>query len=112
MATVGDPITDLALLLVYQRLAANIGDNAVADATSAVGYPSEEAMLARYSGGSERDLSNFGWYLGLASYKLATIAEGIHFRFVNGQTVGSGFERMGEAVVPILTSGLHALEGN
>jgi aminoglycoside phosphotransferase (APT) family kinase protein len=112
MATVGDPLTDLALLLVYQRLATGMGDNAVADATSAVGYPSEEAMLARYSGGSERDLSNFGWYLGLASFKLATIAEGIHYRFVNGQTVGPGFEEMGAAVVPILTSGLHALEGN
>jgi aminoglycoside phosphotransferase (APT) family kinase protein len=112
MATVGDPLTDLALLLVYQRLATGMGDNAVADATSAVGYPSEEAMLTRYSGGSERDLSNFGWYLGLASYKLATIAEGIHFRFVNGQTVGPGFEQMGAAVVPILTSGLHALENN
>lgn len=112
MATVGDPLTDLALLLVYQRLATALADNAVADATSADGYPSEDALLARYQGGSARDLSDFGWYLGLASYKLATIAEGIHYRFVNGQTVGPGFERMGEGVVPILTLGLHALEGN
>lgn len=112
MATVGDPLTDLALLLVYQRLASGMGDNAIADATSAAGYPSEQAVLARYSGGSERDLSNFGWYLALASYKLATIAEGIHFRFVNGKTVGPGFEQLGAAVVPILASGLHALKEN
>jgi aminoglycoside phosphotransferase (APT) family kinase protein len=112
MATIGDPITDLALLLVYQRLASGMGDNAIADAAAADGYPSEDALLARYQSGSERDLSNFGWYLGLASYKLATIAEGIHFRFVNGQTVGPGFEQMGAAVAPILTAGLHALEGS
>jgi len=112
MATVGDPLTDLALLLVYQRLAAGMGENSIADAASAVGYPSEHTLLAQYQSRSERDLSNFGWYLGLASYKLATIAEGIHFRFVNGQTVGPGFEQMGAAVVPILVSGLHALEDN
>jgi aminoglycoside phosphotransferase (APT) family kinase protein len=112
MATVGDPLTDLALLLVYQRLAAAAGDNAIADAASAAGYPDEVSLLTRYQGSSERDLSNFGWYLGLASFKLATIAEGIHFRYVNGKTVGPGFEQMGAAVVPILTSGLHALEGN
>jgi aminoglycoside phosphotransferase (APT) family kinase protein len=112
MATVGDPLADLALLMVYQGLATAMADNAVADATSAAGYPNEQTLLARYQGGSERDLSNFGWYLGLASFKLATIAEGIHYRFVNGQTVGPGFEQMGAAVVPILTSGLHALEGN
>jgi aminoglycoside phosphotransferase (APT) family kinase protein len=112
MATVGDPLTDLALLMVYQGLATAMADNAVADASAAAGYPSEAELLARSQGGSERDLSNFGWYLGLASFKLATIAEGIHYRFVNGQTVGSGFEQMGAAVVPILTSGLHALEGN
>jgi aminoglycoside phosphotransferase (APT) family kinase protein len=112
MATVGDPLTDLALLLVYQRLATTVGDNAVADATSAVGYPSEDTILATYQAGSVRDLSNFGWYVGLASFKLAVIAEGIHYRYVNGQTVGPGFERMGEAVAPILLSGLKAMEGN
>jgi aminoglycoside phosphotransferase (APT) family kinase protein len=112
MATVGDPLTDLALLMVYQRLATAMGANAIADASVADGYPGEDALLARYQGGSERDLSNFGWYLGLASYKLATIAEGIHFRFVNGKTVGPGFEQLGAAVVPILSAGLHALEDN
>lgn len=109
MATLGDPLTDLALMLVYHRLADQLGD-AVADANKAPGFPGEREIIERYAAGSDRDLSRFGFYLGLASYKLAGILEGIHYRYLHGQTVGPGFENIGQAIFPLLDSGLAALK--
>ncbi len=106
MATLGDPLTDLALMLVYHRLAVlGAGD---ADACLAPGFLTEEEIIERYA--EQREPARFGFYLGLASFKLAVILEGIHYRHRHGQTVGQGFERVGESVVPILEAGLQSLE--
>jgi len=110
MATLGDPLTDLALMVVYQRLGELVAGNAVADAASAPGFLTEDEIVARYAMHSNRDLSRFGFYLGLASYKLAAILEGIHYRHLHGQTVGLGFENVGPAIHPLLDTGLTALK--
>jgi aminoglycoside phosphotransferase (APT) family kinase protein len=109
MATLGDPLTDLALMLVYQRLA-GFDDGTVSDVSNAPGYLTEAEIVARYDAASPRDLSRFGFYLGLAAYKLAAILEGIHYRFLQGQTLGPGFDNIGDAIHPLLTAGLSALE--
>jgi aminoglycoside phosphotransferase (APT) family kinase protein len=109
MATLGDPLTDLALMLVYHRLGERLGE-AVSDASTAPGFPSEREIIERYTVGSDRNLSAFGFYLGLASYKLAAILEGIHYRYLHGQTVGPGFENIGPGIFPLLEEGLAALK--
>jgi aminoglycoside phosphotransferase (APT) family kinase protein len=109
MATLGDPLTDLALMVVYQRLGALLGER-VANAASAPGYLTETETLYRYAAVSGRELPRFGWYLGLASYKLAAIIEGIHYRHAQGATVGPGFEEVGAAVEPLLDAGMHAMK--
>ena len=109
MATLGDPLTDLALMVLYHRLADLVGP-AVADASAAPGFLSESEVLERYAAGSSRDLDHLDWYLGLAAYKLAAILEGIHYRYRQGQTVGPGFDRVGEAVPTLLATGLDALK--
>ncbi|MGH3431249.1 MAG: phosphotransferase, partial [Thermocrispum sp.] len=107
MATLGDPLTDLALLVLYQRLGVLLGGGGpVADAACAPGFLAEEEIIARYAGRSGRELSHLGFYLGLAAFKLAVILEGIHYRHQHGQTVGSGFEDVGAAVQPLLDAGL------
>jgi aminoglycoside phosphotransferase (APT) family kinase protein len=106
MATLGDPLTDVGLLLVYQRLG-NLGSAPLGSA--APGYPDEAAVLRAYGALSGRDLSHLGFYIALASFKLAVIAEGIHFRHIHGQTVGEGFEETGTIVEPLSASGLAAL---
>jgi aminoglycoside phosphotransferase (APT) family kinase protein len=109
MATLGDPLMDLAVMVLYQRLA-GVGGETVANASEAPGYLSEDEVIARYAAGSDRDLGRFGWYLGLSAFKLAAILEGIHYRYLHGQTVGPGFDRIGETIVPLLAAGLDALE--
>ncbi|HWU23575.1 MAG TPA: phosphotransferase family protein, partial [Nocardioides sp.] len=96
MATLGDPLTDLAVMLLYGRLGM-VGGDAVSNVSTAPGFLSEDEIIVRYSRGSDRDLSGFGFYLGLAAYKLAAILEGIHYRYLHGQTVGPGFDRIGDA---------------
>ncbi len=111
MSTIGDPLTDVALLLVYDKLGTLVGGSAVADASSAAGYPDEAAQLQRYTVASGRDLPDLSFHLGLAYLKIAVILEGIHHRYVAGQTVGEGFDRVGEAVEPLLAAGLAATGG-
>jgi len=106
MATLGDPLTDVGLLIVYQRTS-DLGAGPMASA--APGYPSEAEVISRYAERSGRDLSDLGFYIALASFKLAVIAEGIHFRYVHGQTVGEGFEEIGSVVETVVASGLAAM---
>ncbi len=107
MSTVGDPLCDLGLLVVYW-----VGDPADSSASAlpggrvslGAGFPGRDELVARYARGSERDLSQLEWYVALGHYKLAIIAEGIHARFLLGMTVGKGFETMGPAV-PLIVDG-------
>jgi aminoglycoside phosphotransferase (APT) family kinase protein len=105
MATLGDPLTDLALLSIYQRFAPVMAGS-IADASSAPGFLSVEEVIARYAAASHRDLSRFGFYLGLAAFKLAVIAEGIYYRHLHGQTVGEGFEAVNTITEPLLAAGI------
>lgn len=111
MSTLGDPLTDVAILLAYQQLALETkdGENAiVTDAPKAPGYPSIAAITERYASGSGRDVSDLGFHLALAYFKLAVILEGIYVRFSQGQTLGAGFEGIGDAVYGLVSHGLAA----
>lgn len=113
MATLGDTRTDLALMVVYDRLAALAGGGLVSDVSTAPGYPTPEETLARYAATSGRDLGGpgeMGFHVALAYFKLAVILEGIHFRFLQGATVGEGFEQIGAGFDPLIAAGLEALE--
>ncbi len=110
MATLGDPLADVALLAVYQRTDHPGIANVEAPVTHAPGWPSEHELLERYATASGRDLSHLGFHIGLAAFKLAVILEGIHYRHVHGQTVGEGFDQVGRMVEPLVTIGRNALE--
>ncbi|WP_311922996.1 phosphotransferase family protein [Microbispora sp. H10836] len=99
MSTLGDPLTDLALFLLY-------GEFASLDRGAAGEVPPSSELAAHYGEASGRDLSRLGWYVGLACFKLAVIAEGIHFRYTKGLTVGEGFAEVGDQVAPIVARGL------
>ncbi|GAB2657610.1 phosphotransferase family protein [Nocardia goodfellowii] len=108
MATLGDPLTDIGLLLVYQRMGA-FRMPGVTDVATAPGFGTETELLDRYARHTGRDLTHIGFYVALASFKLAVIAEGIHYRYLHGQTVGSGFATVGDMVDPLLRAGIAAL---
>ena len=73
------------------------------------GHPSLADLVQRYADRSGRDLSHLRWYRAFAAFKLAAIAEGVHYRHQLGHTVGQGFSAVGEAVVPLVAEGLDIL---
>jgi aminoglycoside phosphotransferase (APT) family kinase protein len=105
MATVGDPLTDLALMTLYQRL----DSSTPTDNATKFSQLNEAETLERYRQRSNRSLSHFPFYQGLAAYKLAAILEGIHYRYLHRQTVGAGFDHLGDLVPALLAIGVDAL---
>ena len=99
MATLGDPLTDLALLLVYDNLPRLIGDLPLADASTAPATRARTQLAGVRRGGRPRPRRACGLVpSALAHFKLAVILEGIHYRYLQGQTVGGGFDTIGDAV--------------
>lgn len=110
MATLGDPLTDVGLLVVYQALSAE-DDFVMPRMNPDDGFLTSGEMVGLYAAGSARDLGALDWYVGLGYFKLAVVAEGIHNRYLQGQTVGTGFDRFGAAVPQLLESALQSLAG-
>jgi aminoglycoside phosphotransferase (APT) family kinase protein len=108
MATLGDPLSDLGLFLVYWGRDQNTlaGDDP-AMGTSA-GFLSRAEVAERYANASGRDVSQLDFYEMLASYKLAIILAGIHARYLMGKTVGEGFDHIGVMVETIANAALEA----
>ncbi|MBV8951706.1 MAG: phosphotransferase family protein [Actinobacteria bacterium] len=98
MATLGDPLTDVGLFLLYWGQ----GDaQAIATGRNmpvAAGFLTSEEVIEHYAAVSGRAVDNLDFYVVLAAYKLAIIVEGIHARFLMGKTLGEGFDTMGGAV--------------
>ncbi|MEU9131772.1 phosphotransferase family protein [Kitasatospora sp. NPDC048540] len=109
MSTVGDPLTDLGLLVMYIELARRF-DGVLPGAVLAPGFPATADLVARYAERSGRDVAALGWYVGFASFKLAVVLEGIHYRWTKGGTVGPGFDRVGELVPAFVQFGLASLD--
>ena len=108
MATLGDPLTDLGLLVVYQTLSAD-ADFVMPRMHPGDGFLTAEEMVARYGDTSGRELGDLDWYVAFGYFKLAVIAEGIHNRYLQGKTVGAGFAHFGPAVPGLLDSALLSL---
>ncbi|BBC37762.1 Phosphotransferase [Streptomyces graminofaciens] len=108
MSTLGDPLTDLGLLVMYS-VPLGLPDSPVSTTAAAPGHPDPAEIVARYAERSGRDVSAVAWYTAFAWFKLAVILEGIHYRYTLGQTVGRGFDRIGELVPVFIEHGLTTL---
>jgi aminoglycoside phosphotransferase (APT) family kinase protein len=111
MATLGDPLADLALTLVYwadPRDTEWVDVEVGATVTSAPGFQTREEFAATYTERSGRDLSGIGYYMAFGCFKLAVVLEGINARFLQNKTVGEGFDREGRAV-PVLIRRAHRM---
>jgi aminoglycoside phosphotransferase (APT) family kinase protein len=80
IATIGDPLADLALMVVYW---AGPGAEAVGP-TALPGFPDRTAVIARYTAATGADITYLRWYLAFSYWKLACAAEGIFARYAAG----------------------------
>ncbi|GAC1340951.1 MAG: phosphotransferase family protein [Candidatus Dormibacteria bacterium] len=112
MCTLGDPLADLGLLLVYWADADHLAESATVPSTqftAEAGFLTRDELVAVYRRRSGRELTNLDWYIGLGFFKLAVVVEGIHARHLAGMTVGDGFQNMGAAVPHLVQLGLQRL---
>ncbi|SHI30309.1 phosphotransferase family protein [Streptomyces sp. 3214.6] len=109
MSTLGDPLTDLGLLVMYS-VPLELPNSPISTTASAPGHPSPAELVERYAARSGRDVSAVSWYTAFAWFKLAVILEGIHYRYTLGQTVGRGFDRIGELVPVFIEHGTTTLK--
>lgn len=84
ICTLGDPMADLGLLMVYWT---GPGDDLSAwtgQACTAPGFLDRADMAARYARVSGRDISTLPFYVAFAYWKLTCILEGVYARYLGG----------------------------
>lgn len=82
LATVGDPLLDLGLVLTTWPRA---GDPTSMKIEPWEGFPTTAELAAHYAAHSDRDLSALPWYEVLACFKLAILLEGTFARACAGK---------------------------
>jgi aminoglycoside phosphotransferase (APT) family kinase protein len=107
MATVGDPLFDLAVSLSYWIEPGDPDELAAVMPTVTVtpGFMTRKEIIDRYADESGRDLSEMHWYVVFGYFKLAGILQQIYARYKNGQTTDERFATFGERVRTLI---LHA----
>ena len=94
ICTLGDPLADVGLLMVYWTEANDAHPMLLTAPTTVDGFLSRKEVLDRYAEASGRDLSHIDFYIAFGYWKLACIVEGVYARYVGG-AMGSdakGFE--------------------
>jgi aminoglycoside phosphotransferase (APT) family kinase protein len=109
LSTLGDPLSDAALMCVYRDPALDLIVNAQAAWTSPL-LPTGDELADRYSLVSGLPLAHWEFYIALAYFKLAIIAAGIDFRRrMAEQARGDTSESVPEVVAPLISRGLTEL---
>lgn len=108
MSTLGDPLTDAALMCVYRAPIFDLVLGTQAAWTSPR-LPSADELAQTYSVASGRDLGDWNFYLALANFKLGIIGEGITHRALQGSNAGSGAASAAEVTGEFMAAGLRAL---
>jgi aminoglycoside phosphotransferase (APT) family kinase protein len=109
MATLGDPLADLGLLLTYwSPLSARV-TGAGHPVSTNQGFPDGAYLARRYEQVSESVIEDLAFYEAFGHFKLAVIAQTIHARYLQGLTVGPEFASAGTAVADLIARGRELL---
>ncbi|MSO87862.1 MAG: phosphotransferase family protein [Acidimicrobiia bacterium] len=84
LCTLGDPLADVGLLMVYWTEASDAVPMLLTAPTAQEGFLTRQGVLERYSHMSGRDLSQIEYYTAFGYWKLACIIEGVYARYVGG----------------------------
>jgi aminoglycoside phosphotransferase (APT) family kinase protein len=107
MSTLGDPLSDAALMCVYRHPMFNLIHASSAWASPSM--PEADDLANRYSLATGQALDNWDFYMALGYFKVAIIAAGIAFRARVGGGVAADTDAVDDAVAPLVAAGLSAL---
>jgi aminoglycoside phosphotransferase (APT) family kinase protein len=89
ICTLGDPLADLGLLLVYWTEPGDPEASLLGVApTSLPGFATRDQLRDRYAAATGRDVSGISYYKAFGLWKLACILQGVHVRYAGGAAAG------------------------
>lgn len=113
MSTLGDPLADLGLLLVYWHEADEPpvwrAAQHLPSLTRLPGFLRRAEVAQAYARGSGLDLTPLPWYVAFGAFKLAVVLEGILARVRAGMVPASMAAGLGGSAAPLLALGHHVL---
>lgn len=84
LCTLGDPLADVGLLMVYWSEPDDDTVPLLSSPTTIAGFPSRRHVAERYAESSGRDLADLDFYIAFGFWKLAVILEGVFGRYQSG----------------------------
>lgn len=109
LSTLGDPLTDLALLTLFWTEPGEQQLSLIPGVTHLPGFPTRAEMLERYAVASGADLSDLGYYQAFAHFKFAIIAQGVQSRSAAGAMGGQEFGNLDDEIQQLGRDGLALL---
>lgn len=104
MATVGDPLVDVGLLLGLwgpERAEPPAIDN-LQGVSRIAGAPTREELAAHYAEHSGRSVEHLYWYMTLSLWKLGAVIEGAYAHFVKGNVDSAYAESLGRDIPQLM----------
>ncbi len=99
MATVGDPLVDLGIMLCYWVHTSSAAQtDTVSSVTDREGWFKRAEILEHYGAQTGFDLTNIAFYEVFAVFKLAVVLQQIFFRYQRGQTDDPRFAELDKRV--------------
>jgi aminoglycoside phosphotransferase (APT) family kinase protein len=112
MSTLGDPLTDLAHLLVYWNRTRGRLTHESQTIAEQPGFMTSAQLADRYSARTGRDLSNLSFYLAFEHWRAAIIKEAIYIRARDGHHTGPRDDELGDTVIRHLEESDEILSGD
>lgn len=110
LATVGDPLADIATLVAYWHDPRDEAVFAHHELTALPGFLAADEIIERYEHTTATRVEPLGFYLGLAYYRWAIIREGVYARAVQrGEARSEETALVARSVSSIARRGLRAL---
>ena len=113
MATLGDPLVDLGILLNYWPAdsEAEFSWDKMPPATGSNRYPKRAELIEHYAKRTGFDVDDMNWYEAFARWKTAVVVQQIFIRYKRGQTQDERFSQYGNYAEPLFDAALVLLEG-
>ncbi|MET0469152.1 MAG: phosphotransferase family protein, partial [Aeromicrobium sp.] len=110
MSTLGDPMTDLGMLLFYWRETGEDQQLLVQSVTGEPGFPGRHDLAAQYASLTGVTLDEIDYYVAFAHFKFAVIVQGIAARAAAGSMAGQTFGDLESYVEGCAQGGLDILD--
>lgn len=113
ICTLGDPMADVGLLMVYWNEPGEQAVIAGVTPTSVEGFPRRDEMRKLYAEASGRNLGSLDFWVAFGYWKLACILQGVYRRYLGGAAAGdrSGVDGLAVMIGELAQRALDTMDG-